>query len=183
MPLDSGGGGRPQRSINLLGSMLEPCSYVRSAGTQPLNLACCPAFACCRQGKPAPAEGGDVVGLFVLITRKHGQAEETMKRPLRVASCFEAGYDGFWLHRWLCAHGVETPSSKTNRSSSSKCAGAAPSMIALRNDRGRSLPSAADGPAGKSNVPDSGGKRLEGRAVRQIDEIIFAFAVGTALAS
>jgi hypothetical protein len=21
---------------------------------------------------------------------------------VRVACCFEAGYDGFWLHRWLC---------------------------------------------------------------------------------
>jgi transposase len=26
---------------------------------------------------------------------------------VRVACCFEAGYDGFWLHRWLCEHGVE----------------------------------------------------------------------------
>jgi transposase len=26
---------------------------------------------------------------------------------VRVACCFEAGYDGFWLHRWLCARGVE----------------------------------------------------------------------------
>ena len=26
---------------------------------------------------------------------------------MRVACCFEAGYDGFWLHRWLCARGVE----------------------------------------------------------------------------
>jgi transposase len=26
---------------------------------------------------------------------------------VRVACCFEAGYDGFWLHRWLCAQGFE----------------------------------------------------------------------------
>ena len=26
---------------------------------------------------------------------------------MRVACCFEAGYDGFWLHRWLCAHDME----------------------------------------------------------------------------
>jgi transposase len=26
---------------------------------------------------------------------------------MRVACCFEAGYDGFWLHRWLCAQGIE----------------------------------------------------------------------------
>ena len=25
----------------------------------------------------------------------------------RVISCYEAGRDGFWLHRWLLAHGIE----------------------------------------------------------------------------
>src|SRR3712207_9457683 len=35
------------------------------------------------------------------------QAAEKLGRPVRVACCFEAGYDGFWLHRWLCARGVE----------------------------------------------------------------------------
>ena len=35
------------------------------------------------------------------------QAEEALGRPARVSCCFEAGYDGFWLHRWLCAHAVE----------------------------------------------------------------------------
>jgi transposase len=49
-------------------------------------------------------DGGDVEGL---IARKQGQAEEKLGRPVRVACCFEAGYDGFWLHRWLCARGVE----------------------------------------------------------------------------
>lgn len=52
-------------------------------------------------------EGGDTEGLLTLITRKRAQAEEKTGRPLHVACCFEAGYDGFWLHRWLCAHGVE----------------------------------------------------------------------------
>jgi transposase len=50
--------------------------------------------------------GGDAEGLLALITHKRAQAEEKIGRPLRVACCFEAGYDGFWLHRWLCAHGV-----------------------------------------------------------------------------
>ena len=27
-------------------------------------------------------------------------------RPVEVISCYEAGYDGFWLHRQLEAHGV-----------------------------------------------------------------------------
>src|SRR5829696_4976229 len=52
-------------------------------------------------------EGGDTEGLLALITRKRIQTEEKLGRPVRVACCFEAGYDGFWLHRWLCARGVE----------------------------------------------------------------------------
>jgi transposase len=51
--------------------------------------------------------GGDTDGLLELITRKRMQAAERLGRPVRVACCFEAGYDGFWLHRWLCAQGVE----------------------------------------------------------------------------
>src|ERR671912_848932 len=52
-------------------------------------------------------DGGDTDGLLALITRKREQAEETLGQPVRVVCCFEAGYDGFWLHRWLCAQGVE----------------------------------------------------------------------------
>src|SRR5215218_2673967 len=52
-------------------------------------------------------EGGDTQGLLELIMRKRTQAAEKLGRPVRVACCFEAGYDGFWLHRWLCAQGVE----------------------------------------------------------------------------
>lgn len=52
-------------------------------------------------------EGGDADGLLALIAHRRGQAEERLGRPVRVACCFEAGYDGFWLHRWLCARGVE----------------------------------------------------------------------------
>lgn len=52
-------------------------------------------------------DDGDTDGLLALITRKRGQAEKKIGWPLRVACCFEAGYDGFWLHRWLCAQGVE----------------------------------------------------------------------------
>src|SRR5918997_419855 len=52
-------------------------------------------------------EGGDTKGLLELITRKRTQVAEKLGRPMRVACCFEAGYDGFWLHRWLCAQGIE----------------------------------------------------------------------------
>lgn len=44
-------------------------------------------------------EGGDAEGLLDLIVHKRSQAEEKPSRPVRVACCFEAGYDGFWLHR------------------------------------------------------------------------------------
>ena len=52
-------------------------------------------------------DGGDAEGLMALLARRRRQAEERTGRPVRVVCCFEAGYDGFWLHRWLCARGVE----------------------------------------------------------------------------
>ena len=52
-------------------------------------------------------DGGDTEGLLELLTRKRAQAAEKLGRPVRVACCFEAGYDGFWLHRWLCARGID----------------------------------------------------------------------------
>jgi transposase len=52
-------------------------------------------------------EGGDADGLLALIGRKRRETEGKLGRPVRVVSCFEAGYDGFWLHRWLCARGIE----------------------------------------------------------------------------
>ena len=53
--------------------------------------------------------------LLALIGRYRHQAEEHLKRPVRVLSCYEAGCDGFWLHwpyrprsgRLLRAHGIE----------------------------------------------------------------------------
>jgi len=51
--------------------------------------------------------GGDVAGLLALLERKREQAEATLGRAVRVVSCYEAGYDGFWLHRYLCARGID----------------------------------------------------------------------------
>jgi transposase len=51
--------------------------------------------------------GGDVTGLLALIARKETQAEARLGRAIRVLSCYEAGYDGFWLHRLLCARGID----------------------------------------------------------------------------
>lgn len=50
--------------------------------------------------------GGDVEALLALITRLREQAEATLGQPVAVVCCYEAGYDGFWLHRWLQAHRI-----------------------------------------------------------------------------
>src|SRR3979411_3159371 len=44
-------------------------------------------------------EGGDHAGLLALIEKVRSRAEQQLGGSLRVASCYEAGYDGFWLHR------------------------------------------------------------------------------------
>jgi transposase len=51
--------------------------------------------------------GGDHAGLLALIGKVRSRAEQKSGSPLRIASCYEAGYDGFWLHRLLLAAGVE----------------------------------------------------------------------------
>lgn len=50
--------------------------------------------------------GGDTAAVLQLITKKRSQAEKKLGRPVRVVSCYEAGYDGFWFDRWLAAQGV-----------------------------------------------------------------------------
>ena len=50
--------------------------------------------------------GGDVPALLALIARTRAQVEAALGRPVEVISCYEAGYDGFWLHRLLERHGV-----------------------------------------------------------------------------
>jgi transposase len=51
--------------------------------------------------------GGDTAALAELLARKRGEAAARWGGPVRVISCYEAGYDGFWLHRWLAQQGVE----------------------------------------------------------------------------
>jgi transposase len=50
--------------------------------------------------------GGDIVAVLQLISKKRASAEKKLGRPVRVVSCYEAGYDGFWLDRWLCDQGI-----------------------------------------------------------------------------
>jgi len=51
-------------------------------------------------------DAGDLDGLLEEI----GEAKERFGLPgeARIVSCYEAGRDGFWIHRWLDAQGVES---------------------------------------------------------------------------
>ena len=51
-------------------------------------------------------EGGDAAGLLALIEKARARAAEKLGSAPRVVSCYEAGYDGFWLHRLLLAAGI-----------------------------------------------------------------------------
>jgi len=45
--------------------------------------------------------------LLKIFSKYRAKVTEKNHSGIRVFSCFEAGYDGFWLHRLLCANGVE----------------------------------------------------------------------------
>lgn len=51
-------------------------------------------------------EGGDTAALLALIAELRSAASIRLSGAVEVACCFEAGRDGFWLHRVLTAHGV-----------------------------------------------------------------------------
>jgi transposase len=50
--------------------------------------------------------GGDAPALLTLIGAARRRAEAGLGGTVRVVTCYEAGYDGFWLHRLLVAHGI-----------------------------------------------------------------------------
>ena len=51
-------------------------------------------------------EGGDAAGLVALIGAARRRAERRAGDPIGAECVFEAGYDGFWLHRRLSAAGI-----------------------------------------------------------------------------
>jgi transposase len=51
-------------------------------------------------------ESGDHAGLLALIDRVRERAARVLGGAPAVASCYEAGYDGFWLHRRLLVAGI-----------------------------------------------------------------------------
>ncbi|GBR73279.1 IS110 family RNA-guided transposase [Acidiphilium acidophilum] len=53
-------------------------------------------------------EGGESAALLALITSvRTRESAKSGHSDIGVACCFEAGRDGFWLHRLLTAHGVD----------------------------------------------------------------------------
>jgi transposase len=50
---------------------------------------------------------GDCAGLLALIEKVRGRVARRTGHWPTVVSCYEAGYDGFWLHRRLEAEGIE----------------------------------------------------------------------------
>jgi transposase len=51
-------------------------------------------------------QGGDHAGQLALIDRVRDRAVRRLGAGPAVVSCYEAGYDGFWLHRLLLAAGI-----------------------------------------------------------------------------
>jgi transposase len=51
-------------------------------------------------------ESGDTTGLLALLGELGQRASTKLGRVVDVACCFEAGRDGFWLHRLLTVNGV-----------------------------------------------------------------------------
>src|SRR2546426_11986504 len=51
-------------------------------------------------------EGGDHAGLLALIASVRARAARRLGSVPAGGSCYEAGYDGVWLHRLLTAAGV-----------------------------------------------------------------------------
>lgn len=50
-------------------------------------------------------DGGDLVALSAHLAKWRAKAEASGK-PVRIISCYEAGYDAHWLHRWLTNQAV-----------------------------------------------------------------------------
>src|SRR5215475_12058475 len=64
-------------------------------------------------------DGGDLAALSACLVQWREKAGASAK-PVRVISCYEAGYDGHWLHRWLSEqavtnHEIDPASIQVNR--------------------------------------------------------------------
>ena len=53
---------------------------------------------------------GDVDRLLVILERARATARVGAPSELQIHTCYEAGYDGFWLHRLLTSKGIRAGS-------------------------------------------------------------------------
>jgi transposase len=53
-------------------------------------------------------KAGDARGLIAWVRHQAARAEASLSRPLTLVLCYEVGYDGFWLARWLIREGIQT---------------------------------------------------------------------------
>jgi len=51
-------------------------------------------------------DSGDITALLALISSLRNRVARRLEAAIGVVCCFEAGRDGFWLHRLLMEHGV-----------------------------------------------------------------------------
>jgi transposase len=56
--------------------------------------------------------GGDAEAALRLISKARRKAQKQAGGRVRVVSCYEAGYDCFWLHRWLESRGDRKPGAR-----------------------------------------------------------------------
>jgi transposase len=45
---------------------------------------------------------------MAVLTGSKARAEQQLGRPLQIVLCYEVGYDGFWLARYLIARAIHT---------------------------------------------------------------------------
>ena len=50
-------------------------------------------------------DGGDLTALSSVLAKVRAKAKQ-LGKPVRILSCYEAGLDGHWLHRWLSNNGI-----------------------------------------------------------------------------
>ena len=53
-------------------------------------------------------KAGEVERLLAVLSTCKAKAEQHLGQPLQIVLCYEVGYDGFWLARWLIARGIRT---------------------------------------------------------------------------
>ena len=102
-------GGRPTSCPESRHGRPDPRTWSRHLSchrAQQLDLAGRRASARGSEAEAARIGAGDSAALLALVTSLRAHVQAGLGAAVEVASCFEAGRDGFWLHRLLMAHGI-----------------------------------------------------------------------------